>query len=104
LGVLLPGSTFKKFHLQFQFWFRDLAIRRNMMTSCCIDVTNIVEGNDASILDPKGGDVTADEICAMMAFSSTNALEAAAFRWDVVIGGSSRACQQLRPGSPEPSV
>jgi hypothetical protein len=33
LGALLPGSTFNKYRLQFQFWPRDLAIRRNMTSS-----------------------------------------------------------------------
>jgi hypothetical protein len=96
LGALLPGSPFKKYCLQFQFWPRNLAIRHNVMMSCWIDVTDTVEGNDASILNQKGGDTTAAEFHAMMASSSTDAPESAAFHLGLVISGDGLLKLQLQ--------
>jgi hypothetical protein len=54
-----------------------------------------MEGNDATIQDPKSDDISAAEFHAMIASPSADAPEAAAFRWAVVIGGDGLLKLQL---------
>ncbi len=42
LGQLIPSTLFKGHKLAFQFWPRDIQIRRNMVSSAWVDVPALV--------------------------------------------------------------
>jgi hypothetical protein len=57
LGVMLPAEALHGYRLSFQYWPRDITIRRNMMSSTWQDVRNLVASNNATVLDPNGAGV-----------------------------------------------
>jgi hypothetical protein len=66
LGQLIPSSVFKGYKLAFQYWLRDIRIRRNMMSSAWMDVPALVCANEAQVLDPHGAGVAAGSFMRMM--------------------------------------
>jgi hypothetical protein len=49
---LLPAEPLRDYKLRYQYWARDIAIRRNLTTSGWIDVADLVAANNATVLDP----------------------------------------------------
>jgi hypothetical protein len=48
-GQLLPADPLKGYKLQFQYWPRDIAIRRYVTTSSWVDVPDLVAANNATV-------------------------------------------------------
>jgi hypothetical protein len=66
LGQLIPSSIFKGHKLAFQFWPRDIQIRRNMLTSAWLDVPSLVCANEAQVLDPHSTSIPAGSFMRML--------------------------------------
>jgi hypothetical protein len=63
LVQLIPADiNLSKRRLQLQYWPRDIAIRRNMVTSAWMDVTEIINANDATLLDIEDSLVDSKEV------------------------------------------
>jgi hypothetical protein len=54
---MLPVEPLKGFRLCYQYWLQDIAIRRSLTTSCLLDVSDLVESNNATVLDPSGAGI-----------------------------------------------
>jgi hypothetical protein len=78
LGTLIPASHFNKWKLKFQFWPREIVIRRNMMTSSWIDVPALVCSNEATVHN--------SSFMERLESASDYEPEAASIRWAVVAG------------------
>ena len=76
----LSGWRFK-----FQFWPRDVTIRRNMSTSIWVDVSSIIAEREATIIDDSDNQVPRDAVLGEMEKEGA----VAAVRWAVVVGEDS---------------
>jgi hypothetical protein len=86
LNQLLPTPVFNGFKLRFQYWPRDIGIRRNLTTGGWLDVTDLIAANNATVLDPEGAGVPNNEFRRILEELPDNGLESCAIRWAVVVG------------------
>jgi hypothetical protein len=96
LGQLIPVNAFKGYRLQFQFWPRDIQIRRNMMSSAWIDVPALICSNEAQVLDERGREVAADQFMELLESLPEEGPESGSLRWAVVIGDDGDPRLQLQ--------
>jgi hypothetical protein len=61
LGHIIPAPSLQEFKFAYQFWPRDIAIRRKMTTSSWIDVPALVAANNAAILTLTGAGFSSAE-------------------------------------------
>ena len=61
LNQILPTPVLNGYKLRFQYWPRDIGIRRNLTTGGWLDVTDLVAANNATVLDPEGAGVPNNE-------------------------------------------
>ncbi len=57
LGSLIPAAAFNNYKLRFQFWLRDIGIRRNMLSSSWIDAPAHICSNESTVHDETGAEV-----------------------------------------------
>jgi hypothetical protein len=86
LGQLIPSSVFKGHKLAFQFWPRDIQIRRNMISSAWIDVPALVCANEAQVLDPRGAGISPGGFMRMLEDLPEDGPESCSLRWAVTAG------------------
>jgi hypothetical protein len=103
LGSLIPASHFNKWKLKFQFWPRDIVIRRNMMTSSWIDVPALVCSNEASVHNSSGSEVLPATFMERLESASNYELDAASICWAVIAGEDDSLRLQLQ-GLPAAAV
>jgi hypothetical protein len=96
LGQLIPVNTFKGYQLQFQFWPRDIQIRRNMMSTAWIDVPALICANEAQVSDERGREVAADRFMELLESLPEEGPESGSLRWAVVIGDGGDPPLQLQ--------
>jgi hypothetical protein len=96
LGQLIPVPTFKGYRLQFQYWPRDIQIRRNMLTSAWIDVPPLVCSNEAQVADERGREVAADQFIELLESLPEDGPESISLRWAVIIGEDGEPRLQLQ--------
>jgi hypothetical protein len=61
LGSIIFGAP-SKWILTYQFWGRDVHIRRNMTTSIWWDVYSLIKENNAGVVDETGAEVPAEVV------------------------------------------
>jgi hypothetical protein len=83
---LLPTDSIKGYKLRYQYWPRDINIRRNLTTSTWTDVLDLVASNNITILDQEGSGIPASEMRQILDELPDEGPEAAAIRWAVVVG------------------
>ncbi len=83
---LLPTDSVKGYKLRYQYWPRDINIRRNLTTSTWTDVLDLVATNNITILDREGSRIPASEMRQILDELPDEGPEAAAIRWAVVVG------------------
>jgi hypothetical protein len=93
---LLPGEPLRDYRLRYQYWAQDIAIRRNLTTSCWIDVADLVAANNTTVLDPTGADIPNAEFQQILGELPDEGLEACSIRWAVVAGEDSLLKLQLQ--------
>jgi hypothetical protein len=96
LGAMIPTETLQGYRLAFQYWPRDIAIRRNMMSSSWQDVPNLVAANNATVLDPTGAGVPSAEFHHILEELPDEGPEGCAIRWAVVVGEDGHLKLQLQ--------
>ena len=103
--VAVPLSRFIRlpaiegWNLKFQFWPRDITIRRNMTSSIWVNISKMINTKEAVISDDAGEPVAQEAVLTEL---QNNNVEAA-IRWAVVIGEDSlpRLHLQSLPASAE---
>ena len=103
LGSLIPATTFNNYKLRFQFWPRDLQIRRNMLTSSWLDVPAMVCSNEAVVHDASDTALLPADFMGLLDDCSDLEPEGAAFRWAVIVGEDGSLRLQLQ-GLPAAAV
>ncbi len=96
LGQLIPATTFNRWRLRFQYWPRDVNIRRNMVTSAWTDVSAMVSSNDAAVFNESNVEVSAAAFRASLEDNADHEPDAASLRWAVVIGSDRLLKLQLQ--------
>ena len=103
MGQLIPASNFKQWKLKFQFWPRDVQIRRNMMTSSWHDIPAMICSNEATVFNEKGEETTPAVFMELLDLAADFEPEAAAIRWAVIVGEDNLPRLQLQ-GLPASAV
>jgi hypothetical protein len=96
LGHIIPAPSLQGFRFSYQFWPRDIAIRRNMTTSSWIDVPALVAANNAAILTPTGAGLPSAEFTRVIGELPDEGPETGAIRWAVVVGEDDHLKLQLQ--------
>jgi hypothetical protein len=96
LGQLIPASTFNRWHLWFQYWPRDINIRRNMVTSGWTDIAAMVSSNDAAVFNESDVEVSAATFQASLEDTADHEPDATSLRWAVIIGSDKLLKLQLQ--------
>jgi hypothetical protein len=79
---ILPTDSMKGYKLRYQYWPRDIHIRRNLTTSSWVDVAT----NNVTILDSEGAGVPTREIRRILDELPDKGPEAASVRWAIGVG------------------
>jgi hypothetical protein len=97
LVQLIPAAiNLPKRRLQLQFWPRDIAIRRNMVTSAWMDVTEMISANKVTILDIEDSLANSKEVLEGLLSLPDRATSSAALCWAVVIAEDGKLKLQLQ--------
>jgi hypothetical protein len=96
LGSIIPARCFKNWKLNFQYWPRDIQIRRNMISSAWYDVPALICSNEAQVLDDQGAGIPANEFMAMLDDAPEDGPESGSVRWAVIIGEDGSPKLQLQ--------
>jgi hypothetical protein len=104
LGQLIPAATFNRWRLRFQYWPRDINIRRNMVTSGWTDVTAMVSSNDAAVFNKSDTEVSAATFRTSLEDTADHEPDVASLRWAVVIGSDRLLKLQLQGLPPAASM
>ncbi len=65
-GSMIPTTALQGYKLTYQYRPRDIAIRRNMLTSSWMDVQALVAASGASVLDPTGAGIPSAEFSHLL--------------------------------------
>lgn len=103
LGALVPATAFSNYKLRFQFWPRDICIRRNMLSSSWIDAPAHICSNESAVFDETGAEVTPAEFMTRLDEGADYEPEGAAFRWAITVGEDGTLRLQLQ-GLPAAAV
>ncbi len=96
LSSIIPAVALDRYKLKYQFWARDIAIRRNMTTGKWLDVTTIIESNMATLTDPSGNEVAQDVVLEELEAVEDGQIRDAAIRYAVVIGPDQRMALEVQ--------
>ena len=96
MGQLLPVDSLQGYKLRYQYWPRDICIRRNLTSSVWLDVPDLVASNNASIEDPQGAGIPYSEFKKILDEIPDDGPESCAIRWAVVVGEDSLLKLQLQ--------
>jgi len=103
-GSILPIKDLFKLQLTYDFWAKDVTIRRNMSTSEWTDVYEGIGQNNFRIEDRLGNPLSEDDRAAVLDIleKSDPNVKSASFRYAVVVGPDSRMWLELQ-GMPGPA-
>ncbi len=87
LAAVIPVAAFAGWRLTQQFWERDVAIRKNMVTSAWVTITDAVASQDCDLTDADGAGVSASEFVRTIAKLPGNGPTNGSTGWAIVIGG-----------------
>ena len=94
LSTVFNNKRLDCYRMTYQFWCKDVEIRRNMTTSKWMDGLSLINSNTVAITDLDGNAVEEEEIKGLL---SKELLESrASFRHAVVIGPDHRICLELQ--------
>ena len=92
LSKLLVSSVQNSLKLKFQYWPRDILIKRNMTTSTWTDVYDLLESRNANVVSEDGAAVPHEAILRDLKDSD----KSASIRFAVVIGEDMRMALMLQ--------
>jgi hypothetical protein len=96
LTDMIPSDQFKGWSYRTQRHPKDLALRRNMLSTAWMDMPASLLFNDASIHDENGNVVANDTFMALLENLPESGPDTAAVRYCVVIGADSRPALQFQ--------
>ncbi len=91
LNKLIPSPNLNRWKAKYQFWARDTAIRRNMMTGCWMDVYQLIHCNEIRIETEEGEAVDTAEV--VQTLDEVN--RSAVIRYATTIGEDRRMTLEL---------
>ena len=103
LNILMPHDVFRKYRFKFQYWAKDINIRKNMMTSTWVDVPAMLGFRECEVVDDSGGSMDCATILSIMEELDEDGPTSAALRWAVVVGDDENLQLQLQ-GLPASAV
>jgi hypothetical protein len=96
LSSLIPFPALDNYRFKFQFWPRDVAIRRNMTTSKWLDVGTIIASNSATVTDLNGREIPSEVVMEDLDGIPDGSFKHAAIRHAVVIGPDQRMALEVQ--------
>jgi hypothetical protein len=96
LDRVIPVPELKGLQAFFQCWPRDIKIRRNMLTSSWVSITDGISGNDVDILDEGGAGVAAGTVLRILERLPGTGPTNASTRWAVMVGADNFLKLQLQ--------
>jgi hypothetical protein len=96
LDRILPAPELKGLQAFFQCWPRDIKIRRNMLTSAWVSITDGISGNDVDVLDEGGAGVAAGTVMRILERLPGTGPTNASTRWAVTVGADNFLKLQLQ--------
>ena len=96
MATIIPSPAFKGWRLNFQYWARDIAIRRNVTTSAWMDVPALICSNQAEVLDANGTGIPSAEFMQRLEDLPDDGPESGSLRWAIIIGEDDRPRLQLQ--------
>ncbi len=87
LASVIPVAAFTGWRLTQQFWPRDVVIRKNMVTSAWVSITDSVASQDCDLTDADGAGISAREFVRSITQLPGNGPTNGSTRWAIVIGG-----------------
>ena len=103
-GMILPTVDLQKLEVTFDFWVKDVKIRRNMSTSDWFDVADGIRANNIQLEDRLGTVLSEDDRAAVLVIleKSENFTKSASLRYAIVVGPDNRMWLELQ-GMPGPA-
>jgi hypothetical protein len=92
LNRLIPSPNLNRWKAKYQFWARDTAIRRNMMTSCWLDISQLIHSNEIRIETEEGEAVDTAEVVQTLDEENNSAV----IRYATTIGEDRRMTLELQ--------
>ena len=97
LAAIIPAAaTLPKWRLTFQQWPRDVVIRRNMTTSCWVDLLTLLSANEVGAMSETGENVANPVVVEALKSLPDKTTNSASCRWAVCVGEASRLELQLQ--------
>ena len=97
LAAIIPAAaTLQKWQLTFQQWPRDVVIRRNMTTSCWVDLLTLLSANEVGAMSETGENVANPVVVEALKSLPDKTTNSASCRWAVCVGEASRLELQLQ--------
>jgi hypothetical protein len=96
LDKILPTPELKGLQAFFQCWPRDVKIRRNMLSSPWVSITDGISSNDVDVLDENGTGVAAGTVLRILERLPGTGPTNASTRWAVTVGADSFLKLQLQ--------
>jgi hypothetical protein len=96
LYQLIPVDDCRSLRFFQQSWPRDIALRRNMVSSSWTSLTDIVSSNNADILDDSGAGISPAAFLRILGQLPSSGPVNASTRWAIVIGADGHLKLQLQ--------
>ncbi len=90
LSSIINADKYSSYKLKFQFWPRDIAIRRNSVTSNWKGVYELLSERDAVVVDKDDTTIPTEDVLKAMDLEMKANGETASIRWMVAIGDDKR--------------
>ena len=103
-GYILPTPDLQRIQISYDFWVKDVILRRNMASSDWLDVYDCIKENKMILLDRAGTLLTDDDQAAVLTVldNSDPLLKSASVRFAVSVGPDNHMRLELQ-GHPGPS-
>jgi hypothetical protein len=96
LYQLIPVDDCRSLRFFQQSWPRDIALRRNMVSSSWTSLTDVVSSNNADILDDSGAGISPAAFLRILGQLPSSGPVNASTRWAIVIGADGHLKLQLQ--------
>jgi hypothetical protein len=94
LYLLFPDPKLSRFLMVYQFWCKDVTIRRNMTTGKWMDCVTLIKSNTVTITDLEGNPIDAEELERLL--SKELLQHRASIHHAVVIGPDQRMAMEIQ--------
>ena len=97
LSTVVPAAAaLPRWRLSWQTWAHEIQIRRNMSSSCWIDLLELLEANEIQLSDEKGEPVPQSAVVTALKSLAGKPVISAALRWGVCVSEAEKLELQLQ--------